>query len=113
MLQSDLPTSDNIKDSDMKQVPFDTLAYAKKLKGAGLSDQQAEIHAEALLSVVGNHLATKADIKKLDHHIQTEVTRLVDDMLILEERLTHKLTIRLGSLMLVGVSVLATLMKLI
>jgi hypothetical protein len=31
---------------------FDTLAYAKKLKAAGVPDEQAEIQAEALKDIV-------------------------------------------------------------
>ena len=35
-----------------KSLVFDTLAYAKKLKQAGVHEQQAEIQAEALATVV-------------------------------------------------------------
>lgn len=40
-------------------VTFDTLAYARRLRGAGLSDEQAAVHAEALATALGEVLVTK------------------------------------------------------
>ena len=57
---------------------FDTLAYAKKLKSAGFTEEQAEIQAEALSEIIEERLATKHDLKEL------------------EIRLKHDLTLRLG-----------------
>ena len=45
---------------------FDTLAYAKKLKSAGFTEDQAEIQAEALASIIDEKLATKQDLKELE-----------------------------------------------
>ncbi|MEA1935056.1 MAG: DUF1640 domain-containing protein [Thermodesulfobacteriota bacterium] len=42
-------------------ITFDTLAYAKKLKAAGVPDEQAEIQAEALKDIVNTELVTKRD----------------------------------------------------
>lgn len=44
---------------------FDTLKYAKRLKEAGFTDQQAEGLAVAQIELVGESLATKADIAEL------------------------------------------------
>ena len=41
---------------------FDTLAYAKKLKAAGVPDEQAEVQAEALKDIVNTELLTKRDL---------------------------------------------------
>jgi hypothetical protein len=41
---------------------FDTLAYAKKLKEAGVPDKQAEVQAEAIAEVFSENLATKQDL---------------------------------------------------
>ena len=41
---------------------FDTLAYAKKLKVAGVPDEQAEVQAEALKDIVNTELVTKRDL---------------------------------------------------
>lgn len=43
-------------------VTFDTLAYAKKLKSAGVPEAQAEIQAEALKEIINSELVTKRDL---------------------------------------------------
>ena len=43
-------------------MPFDTLTYAKKLKAAGVSDEQTEVQAEALKDIVNTELVTKRDL---------------------------------------------------
>jgi len=48
---------------------FDTLAYAKKLKEAGFTEQQAEVQAEALRAVIDANLATKQDIALIQRDI--------------------------------------------
>lgn len=72
---------------------FDTLAYAKKLKNAGFTEEQAEIQAEAIAQIINEQLATQKDIHDL------------------EERLMYKITIRLGSMIVVAVTVLTAIMK--
>jgi len=79
----------------MDAIIFDTLAYAKKLKSAGFTEQRAEVQAEALASLVNEQLATKRDLHEL------------------ELNLKHDLTIRLGGLMISGVAIVATLVKLL
>lgn len=79
---------------------FDTLQYAKKLIEAGVSEKQAEIQAEALRELIDDKLATKQDIQMLRQ-----------DMMQLEERMTHKLTIRLGSMIVAGIVLLGVLFK--
>ena len=49
---------------------FDTLAYASRLKAAGLTEEQAAAHAEALVSVVDENLATKIDIELVKQGIE-------------------------------------------
>lgn len=46
-------------------VTFDTLGYARRLRGAGLTDEQAEVHAEALATALGEVLVTKHDLRDL------------------------------------------------
>jgi len=67
-----------------KSTIFDTLQYVKKLKEAGVPEKQAEVQAEALHEIIDERLATKEDLK------------------LLEERLTYKLTIRFGSMLISG-----------
>ncbi len=72
-------------------ITFDTLAYAKKLKAAGFTEQQAEVQAEALKDIIGERLATKQDLTEL------------------EMRLKHDLTVRLGGMLVAGIAIVATL----
>jgi hypothetical protein len=73
----------------MTTMIFDTLAYANKLKAAGVPDKQAEVQAEAISELIDEKLATKQDL----------------------EILAYKLTIRLGSMMVAGFSILGVLIK--
>lgn len=40
-------------------VMFDTLAYSKKLKDAGVPEKQAEVQAETFAQIVEERMATK------------------------------------------------------
>ena len=79
----------------MSVLVFDTHAYIKKLKAVGFSEEQAEAQAEALSSLIDEQLATKRDLREL------------------EERLTYRLTLRLGSMLVAAVGILAALVKLL
>ncbi len=77
---------------------FDTLAYSKKLKAAGVPERQAEVQAEAFAEIIEDRLATKQDILMLQR-----------DMKELEMRLT----IRLGGMMAASIAIVAVLVKLL
>lgn len=74
-----------------KAITFDTLQYANKLKKAGLSEQLAEIQAEALKEIIEDNLATKRDL----------------------EDLKKDLTIRMGTMFAVSVSILSILLTIL
>jgi hypothetical protein len=73
---------------------FDTLEFARRLKGAGFSDQQAEVLAEATRDLVADEMVTK-------NFLQSEL-----------EKLAMRLTIRMGTLAAVSVAALAAIIKL-
>jgi hypothetical protein len=73
---------------------FDTLEFARRLKGAGFSDQQAEVLAEATRDLVADEMVTKS-------FLQSEL-----------EKLAMRLTIRMGTLAAVSVAALAAIIKL-
>ena len=75
----------------MASITFDTLAYAKRLKAAGFNEDQAEALAEAQAELVDERLVTKQDLKELE----------------------YRLVIRLGTMLVVAVSIVATLVKLL
>jgi hypothetical protein len=70
-------------------VAFDTLAYAKRLRNAGCSEELAEVQAEALAAVVTESVATKQDLRELE----------------------YRLTLRLGAMLTVAVGTMAALAK--
>lgn len=59
---------------------FDTHAYVKKLKAAGVPEIQAEAHVETLVEIVENGLATKIDIHNLRKEIKETKKELKDDI---------------------------------
>jgi len=71
----------------MTATTFDTLAFAKKLKAAGFTEEQAETLAHAQAELIDERLATKADL----------------------ERLELRLIIRIGSMIALGVAFLAAI----
>ena len=73
----------------MSSIAFDTLAYAKRLKAAGFNEQQAEALAEAQVELIDERLATKQDLRELE----------------------YRLIIRLGAMLVVAISIVATLVK--
>ena len=123
-------------------VTFDTLAYAKKLRNAGFTQEQAEVQAHALADIVEERLATKQDIaslhrdiKELETSLQREIkeleTSLKREMKELEtslkrdmkERETtlqrdikdmeYRMTIRLGTMLAVSITIMGALVKLL
>jgi hypothetical protein len=57
--------------------PFDTHAYVKKLVAAGVSEQQAEVQAEALADIALANLATKDDVRTIKDDLRTMEERLL------------------------------------
>src|SRR6266702_8000458 len=60
--------------TSMSITVFDTLAYAKKPKAAGVPDAQAEAQAEALASAIGAELATKTDLNEATLKLEGKIT---------------------------------------
>lgn len=87
-------------------IVFDTHAFVKELAEAGMPEKQAEVLARSQATLINETLATKQDLKELE-------ARLRRDMQELELRLKHDLTIRLGSMMVVAIGVVAALVKLL
>lgn len=90
----------------MATIAFDTHAFVKELTQAGMPEAQAEVLARSQATLIDEKLATKQDLKELEE-------RLRRDMKELELRLKHDLTLRLGSMMVVAIGVVAALVKLL
>jgi hypothetical protein len=115
-------------------IAFDTLKFAKRLKEAGFTEQQAEALAAAEAELIEQNLATKRDITDIKRDIadvkrdikELEVT-LRNDMKQLDVKIEqirsdvardlkdveYRMTIKLGTMMVVAVAAMATLVKLL
>jgi len=113
---------------------FDSLGYAKRLRGGGVPQEQAEAHAEAARDFIMAELVTKPDllatkqelqnsIEVLKNNLETRIDMLkanletrIDTLQInLETRietLSLRLTLRLGAMVVVAIGALATILKL-
>lgn len=88
----------------MMVATFDTFHYIKKLKEAGISEQQAEIQVEMIEELIGNidsNTATKNDLELLRRDIAKDLVNL-----------KNALIIKVGGMLVVAVGVLAAIIKL-
>jgi len=74
---------------------FDTHAYVKKLRDAGVPEQQAEIQVEAIASLIEERMVTKQDQQLLETNLRRDMkeleTNLRRDMKELETRLETRI----------------------
>lgn len=75
----------------MKAITFDTHENVKKLTAVGFTEEQAEVQTKIIADLVQEQLATKQDFEKRK----------------------NELTIRLGSMLVVGIGVVETLVKIL
>jgi hypothetical protein len=101
---------------------FNAFKYTKRLEEAGFSREQAEIQLQVMTEIVEGELATKQDLKILETSLKQDLEILRKDISnsleiktnTLEnkmQQLEHRMTIKLGSLLIVGFTTIATLMK--
>jgi hypothetical protein len=112
-------------------IAIDTLAYARQLREAGFSEQQAEGQAEALAAAMTDTLATKQDLHELEVRVDARFSTIdarfeslekhFDNRLSeLERRFDYRLEAGLANLerritvrMLTGIGAVAALVKLL
>ena len=92
----------------MAALAFDTLKAANRLKEAGFDDKQAYELVSTFAEGVGENVATKDDIERLDRKIDDQGKYLVAAI----ESMGQKMTIRLGSLVVAGVGFMVLLDRL-
>ncbi len=71
----------------MNAATFDTLKFAKRLKDAGIPEEQAEAQTEALASAFETKLeevATRADLRELDLKMETQLLKINAQLLVLK-----------------------------
>jgi DNA-binding transcriptional MerR regulator len=83
----------------MTAITFDTLKFVERLKDSGIPEAQAKAIAEAFREAQGEaELATKHDIELLRRDLK---------------ELEQRMTIKLGAMLVVAVSIVAALVKLL
>lgn len=68
-----------------EQLLFDRLAYMDRLTRAGIPEDQARAHADAMHEALGESVATKGDVAALRIYLDTRLAQL-----------ETKLTVRMG-----------------
>lgn len=86
----------------MTTIVFDTHAFVKELADAGMPEKQAEVLARSQATLIDEKLATKQDLKELEACLRRDM-----------KELELRLTIRLGSMIVVAIGVVAALVKLL
>jgi hypothetical protein len=95
-----------------------TFKYTRQLEEAGFSRSQAEIQLQIMTEMIEGDLATKQDLKVLEsslaHLVETQTNHLelkinnVENQL---QQIEYRLTIKLGALLVIGFTSMATLLK--
>jgi hypothetical protein len=76
MLRSALTGSGRGKALPDVGIAIDTLAFARRLREAGFSEQQAEGQARALAETMTDTLATKQDLREMDERSNVRFTQI-------------------------------------
>jgi hypothetical protein len=107
----------------MDTIPFDTHAVVKDLVAAGFTEQQAEAQVQALLRLVHEQFATKRDVEDIRRDIADarreigDVRRETESLRVEMKRdikdAEMRITIRMGTMLVVLVGVLTAIMKLL
>ena len=88
---------------------FDTHRAIQNLKEAGISETQAEAMVAMVGSALGEGVATKSDVQRVEQKLEYEVRSLRSDMQAMEQRIILKL----GGLMLAGLGILFAALRFI
>lgn len=86
---------------------FNTLEYTKGAEAIGIKREHAEYQALQMAKLIDDTFATKRDLYSMEKDIKNEIKDLKNEIKILEQRLL----IKLGSLMIAGISILGFILK--
>lgn len=79
-------------------ITLDTLKAAKGLEEAGFNSAQSEALIKIIVALTGDHLTTKADLRELELAVEAKL-----------KDLEHRMTIRLGGMIIAATGILAAL----
>lgn len=83
----------------MSSTVFDTLAYAKRLKSAGVPEAQAEAQAEALAEAIVGPITTKADLKETELKIEGRMFKIEERINLLQWMIGFNLALSVAVLL--------------
>lgn len=113
---------------------FDTLSYARRLRQAGVPEQQAEAMADATRELVVQDVATKSDLAEVrseiaavrtdltlfEQRLRAEISGVRGDLTAFDQRLTAsmdtlslRITVRMGIMLAAGFSLMTALLSLL
>ena len=91
------------------QILFDKLAYIDKLKSAGIGDEEARAHGDALTAALRESVVTvpvlAASVAELRTELRTEIAGVRTELAKLET----KLTLRMGAMSAAVVAILTAI----
>ena len=97
----------------MAAMMFDTHAFVKELTRAGMPEEQAKVLARSQTTLIEEKLATKEDLKELELATKRDLKELELATKRDLKELELRLTLHLGSMMVVAIGVVAALVKLL
>ncbi len=71
----------------MPAIAFDTHAYVKKLRDAGVPEAQAEIQLEAIVAILEHQLAPERDLELRKVELERQIAELKRDVKQLDVKL--------------------------
>ena len=85
------------------------LKYVKILESAGITREQAEAHVQIISEILEDDLVTKQDLLNSENVLKNSMERLEHKMLQME----YRMTIKLGSIVTVGIAAMTAVIKLL
>jgi hypothetical protein len=96
------------------------LKYVKILEGTGVTREQAEAHVQIISDILEGDLVTKQDLLNSENALKTDLVRLESNLNNSVQQLEHKMlqmeyrmTIKLGSIVTVGIAAMTAVFKLL
>jgi hypothetical protein len=78
-------------------IALDTLAYARRLREAGVSEREAEAHAEALAAALTDSVVTKQDLREFGLHLDARFAKIESEFARIDARF-ERIDDRFGAL---------------
>lgn len=92
-------------------VIFNTHAYVKKLMASGMPEAQAEAQMEIFIQFIDNKLATKLSLTNAKNDLELKIKELEVNLRAEMKILEKDIVIKLGSMMVLGISALGAMIK--